>query len=221
MGTRFKHGRVRAAVAALMLVFCAVAAHPASAVSSVRAPACQGEYQGDARLGPATLPAVWERPVGTLLVGYQRTGGLSPEEFLDRYWDPKANDGQGSWIYPPDDGFLTDGNGHVFRWVDTVEVGVELDRFGSEFGSFLAPAGELYGMRSLPPQSLFTYEAAYPCNYHRYRVVREFRVWEGLTAAWFEQPGLGRQVKLDRALVPGEGRLNVAWLLANDYLVRL
>ena len=46
-------------------------------------------------------------------------------------------------------------------------------------------------------------------------------VWEGPIAPWFEQPGGGLQQKLDRALVPGDGALNVAWLLSNGYLVRI
>lgn len=212
--------KIRALLAALMFTASLAVAQPASAVALTTQEICQGEFQNDSRLGPATLPRPWEEPVGPILSGYQRTGGLSPEQFLSRYWDPGANNGQGSWIYPPDDGFLRVG-GHAVKWVGTLDVGDELDRFGSEFGSFLAPAGELYLQRSLPPQSLITFEAAYPCNYHRYRVIKEFKVFKGIAAGWFEQPGLGRQIKLDRGLLPGEGRLSVAWLLTNGYLERL
>nr|WP_042177999.1 TNT domain-containing protein [Kibdelosporangium sp. MJ126-NF4] len=185
------------------------------------AAACEGAFQGDARLGPATLPGPSDKLVGPLLVGYQRTGGLSSKDFLDRYWDPAANDNQGAWRYPPQDGFLLDPQGQPIKWVRTLPVGTELDRFGSEFGGFLSPAGTSYAARSIPPQSLYTFEAAYPCNYHKYRVITAFAVSEGPIAPWFEQHGVGVQDKLERSLVPGEGRLTVNWLLANNYLARV
>ncbi|MEC4018649.1 TNT domain-containing protein [Streptomyces sp. H27-D2] len=178
--------------------------------------ACSGKYQGDERLGPESLPPRWEKPVGPLLAHYRRTGALTPPAFLAKYWD----EAKGSWKYPPNDGFLVKPNGEVDKRRAKLRVGQDLDRFGSEYGSFLAPAGDRYARRALPPQSLSTREAAFPCNYHAYEVTRPFSVWKGRIAAWFEQPGGGKQVLLDaKFLDPGEGQaLNVKWLLAHNYL---
>jgi hypothetical protein len=73
----------------------------------------------------------------------------------------------------------------MFRWgvvLNTVRcatagqqelpVGLLMDRFGSEYGTFLAPADSPYSQRSLPPQNLDTPETSptYPYNYHVYKV---------------------------------------------------
>lgn len=181
---------------------------------------CTGEFQGDKRLGPKFLPKKWQEPVGPLLNRYHRTGKLSPADFLKKYWEGPAD--TGSWKYPPNDGF-GEVNGTVDKAPELLEEGERLDRFGSEFGGYLAPAGDAYAKRALPPQNLNTRDAAFPCDYHLYEVTREFVVWEGSIAPWFEQPGGGRQIKLDAAFLnPGEGqRLNVKWLLDNGYLVRV
>lgn len=51
-------------------------------------------------------------------------------------------------------------------------AGLLIDRFGSEYGSFLAPADSPYAQRALPPSNLDTPTSAptYPYNYHVYRV---------------------------------------------------
>ncbi|WP_019546431.1 TNT domain-containing protein [Streptomyces sulphureus] len=181
---------------------------------------CTGRFLGDARLGPERLPAAWQRPVGPLLDGYDRTGGLAPADFLRKYWEGPADGG--GWKYPPNDGFA-EVNGEVDRHRVALRPGALLDRFGSEFGGFLAPAGDPYAKRALPPQSLNTRDDNRPCDYRVYRVVRSFAVWQGGIAPWFEQPGGGQQIKLDAALLdPGEGeRLNVKWLLEHGYLVEV
>ncbi|MBT2505473.1 TNT domain-containing protein [Streptomyces sp. ISL-98] len=178
---------------------------------------CTGQFQGDARLGPERLPRKWEKPVGPLVKGYQRTGALSPDAFLKKYWEGPAD--SGGWKYPPNDGF-DQVNGEVDKHREELEEGQELDRFGSEFGSYLAPAGDPYAKRALPPQNLNTRDAAFPCDYHLYRVTKPFTVWQGSIAPWFEQPGRGQQVKLDPAFLdPGQGqRLSVKWLLDHGYL---
>ncbi|GAA2789737.1 TNT domain-containing protein [Crossiella cryophila] len=178
--------------------------------------ACAGTYQGDNRLGPETLPRVTEHPVGRLVAGYQRFGKLDSAGFLAKYWDAAAT----SWKYPPQDGFLLRSDGTPIKRVHRLLPGYKLDRFGSEGGQFLAPLGAHYSQRALPPQSLFTFDAAHRCNYRTYQVLKEFQVWQGTIAPWFEQRGRGSQIKLDRALVPGEGFLNVAWLVDKGYLAR-
>ncbi len=219
--------RIRTVLAALGVAG-AMAAAPAASATAPAAPAppvaagaahepCTGEFHGDARLGPAWLPKKWERPVGPLLKDWKRTGKLSPKAFLKKYWEGPAD--TGSWKYPPNDGFDTV-NGQVDKHRELLEKGEELDRFGSEFGGYLAPAGDPYAKRALPPQNLNTRDAAFACDYRVYEVSKPFHVWQGSIAPWFEQPGRGQQIKLDPALLdPGAGqRLNVKWLLENGYL---
>ncbi len=204
------------AVAAAPAATAAPAPKPPASTGTPHEP-CTGTYQDDARLGPQWLPKKGQRPVGPLLKGWKRTGKLTPSAFLKKYWEGPA--GTGSWKYPPNDGFETV-NGQVDKGRETLETGERLDRFGSEYGSFLAPAGDSYAERSLPPQNLNTREAAYACDYRVYEVAKPFDVWQGGIAPWFEQPGGGEQIKLDPAFLnPGEGqRLNVKWLLDHGYL---
>ncbi|MER8048159.1 TNT domain-containing protein [Streptomyces sp. NPDC094032] len=222
--------RIRAVLATLGVTAALTAAPAAAESSPVPVPApqanaaphepCTGEFEGDKRLGPKYLPKKWQEPVGPLLRNYHRTGKLSSADFLKKYWEGPAD--TGSWKYPPNDGF-GEVNGSVDKAPELLEKGERLDRFGSEYGGYLAPAGDAYAKRALPPQNLNTRDAAFVCDYHLYEVTKEFVVWEGSIAPWFEQPGGGRQIKLDAAFLnPGEGqRLNVKWLLDNGYLVRL
>ncbi len=221
--TRSHPARVRTVLAALGVAGVMAAAPTASAAApeppvgaAAREP-CTGEFQGDSRLGPRWLPKKWQRPVGPLLKGWKRTGGLSPQAFLKKYWDGPAS--TGGWKYPPNDGFETV-NGQVDKHRERLDKGERLDRFGSEFGSYLAPAGDSYAERALPPQNLNTREAAHACDYRVYEVRKPFSVWQGGIAPWFEQPGGGQQIKLDPAFLdPGEGqRLHVKWLLDHGYL---
>ncbi|WP_370115663.1 TNT domain-containing protein [Streptacidiphilus sp. MAP12-33] len=174
---------------------------------------------GDARLGPAQLPTAG--PVGHELRGYQRTGGASTASFLAQFWDPTANGGKGGWLYPPQNGYLLKHDGSPIETHQHLGTGQSLDRFGSEYGSFLAPEGAAYSARSIPPQSLVSSPAA-GCNYHAYKVLKPFTVDGGPVAPWFDQPGLGWQYQLDPTLVPGApAQLNVLWLVQNGFLQRL
>lgn len=190
-------------------------ARPSS--TTVRHEACTGELLGDARLGPNWMPNRDRAPVGPLLKGYKRTGSLSPSAFLKKYWEGPAD--TGSWKYPPNDGFA-EVNGETDKEPAKLRPGQRLDRFGSEYGSYLAPAGDAYAERALPPQNLNTRDAAAPCDYRVYKVAKPFWVWQGSIAPWFEQPGGGQQIKLDAVFLdPGAGeRLNVKWLLDHAYL---
>lgn len=210
----FAGKRILAALATATLVLFGTNAGITTAQASA-VEACSGAYQGDSRLGPETLPRPWQKPVGPLVAGYQRFGQLDKDAFLAKYWNGT------SWNYPPQDGFRLRPNGEPIKYRTTLQATTKLDRFGSEFGGFLAHKGAHYSSRAIPPQSLYTFDPAYRCNYHAYQVKKAFAVWEGPIAPWFEQPGGALQQKLDRALVPGDGALNVAWLLANGYLVRI
>lgn len=176
-------------------------------------------YQGDQRLGPAVLSNSGR--VGKELVGYRRTGNLTVAKFLDTYWDGTANGGQGGWIYPKNDGFLSDADDNPIKWTQRLTRGNFVDRFGSEYGAFLAPSGIAYSSRAIPPSSLVSNPAA-KCNYSNYRVLRSFKVSAGPIAPWFGQPGRGTQYQLKSDLVPGApAQLNVMWLISEGYLERV
>ena len=148
---------------------------------------------GDPRLGPADLPD--EGPVAELLVGYERFGGLTPAEFLDRWWGPEG------WKYPDHLGFeVVDGEPATVS--GTLPEGRMLDRFGSPWGTFLAPAGAPYSQRALPPDSLNTWLDGPENNYSCFEVTGELPVLSGPIAPHFEQPGGGEQVLVPAGRLP-------------------
>jgi hypothetical protein len=206
--------RIAALVAGLLLVTF-VLAPPAQAAPSSLTDCSVELYAGDARLGPAELPRLGD--VGVQLLGYSRTGYRPADVFLDRFYDEAA----GSWRYPPDDGYASGLDGEPVKWEQTLPAGRLIDRYGSEYGGFLAPAGLPYTTRSIPPSNLVGDPAA-GCNYYRYQVLRPFDVLAGPIAPWFFQTGGGLQFQLSGSLVPGAPeRLNVLWLLDNGYLGRV
>lgn len=105
---------------------------------------------GDSRLGPVVLPT--NPPTDGLVDIYDRFGGLCPGQFLATYYDESAK----SWIYPPDDGFQLDTAGDPIAAEMTLPVGLLIDRFGSEYGSYASPAAAPYMQRALPPSNLDT-----------------------------------------------------------------
>ena len=172
-------------------------------------------YHGNSLLGPAKLPV--SGPVGLQLAGYRRTGGLPARKFLATYYDA----GTGSWIYPPDNGYVTGPGGKPEEFKLRLYKGQDIDRYGSVYGSFLAPAGLPYSARSIPPSNLDGTPPAL-CNYTDYQVTKSFRVDAGPIAPWFGQPGGGSQFQLDGALVTGApAQLNVMWMVAHGYLKAL
>jgi hypothetical protein len=85
--------------------------------------------------------------------------------------------------YPPNRGFLGDPTRQ------TLVPGSVVDRYGGDRGVFVAPDGTPFGARALPLSV-----AGQP--YNRYRVVKPIEVDGGITAPWFQQPGLGTQYEL-------------------------
>ncbi|KAH8882175.1 hypothetical protein GQ53DRAFT_798893 [Thozetella sp. PMI_491] len=168
---------------------------------------------GDSRLGPAQLPRSF--PLDTELETYQRFGGQCPEAFLEEWF----NSTSGWWNYPPQDGFALNTSGRPILGDETLQKGTLLDRFGSEQGGFLSPAGAPYMQRALPPSNLNTPAAdakrnpSYPYNYHVYQVLKPFVVQAGVIAPWFGQPGAGVQYKLLNS--------TVASLILTKYLQRV
>jgi hypothetical protein len=171
-------------------------------------------FCGDWRLGPRQLPT--RGVLGNILERYDRLGGLTAVKFLDKWWDPAADSGQGDWRYPPDDGF-THLNGAVAATPLVLHAGLRLDRFGSEAGRFLAPEGTKYGKRVIPPSSLDTSDPRYP---YTYRLAKDVTVCAGRTAPGFEQPGLGTQYVTSSRFCPDIPRTTVADLVSNGTLVR-
>jgi len=60
----------------------------------------------------------------------------------------------GFYNYPPAEGFTLDVTGNPIKARFVLHPGVALDRFGSEFGFFVAPDAAPYMQRALPPPSL-------------------------------------------------------------------
>jgi hypothetical protein len=105
---------------------------------------------GDTRLGPKRLPT--HLPLGSLLDIYDQFGGLCPGQFLAKWF----NSTSGYYNYPPVDGFQLNTASAPIEGTITFPVGFLMDRFGSEYGSFVSPAGAPYMQRALPPSNLDT-----------------------------------------------------------------
>ena len=179
-------------------------------------------FCGDWRLGPRRLPT--EGALGGILQGYDRLGGLTAVQFLNRWWVPSADSGQGDWDYPPDDGFAHDNQGRPLGAPVVLHASdrIILDRFGNESGRFLSPAGAKFGQRAIPPSNLDTSDPRYPYNYHLYRVAKDVTVCAGPAAPAFEQPGGGIQyATASSGVCPTIPSVNVAALVSNGTLVRL
>jgi hypothetical protein len=205
----------------------AAGAVPAAARAALHAQpqVCGPPYvANDPRLGPVSLPHTGY--FGFLLRGYVPLGGISPMRFIDQYWDTTAT--PPSWRYPQDQGFAHAGgysNSRPLRFRVTLGTGQRVDRFGSEFGSYLASGATPVGGRALPPDSLNTRadDPTHLCNYHLYQVARSFDVNGGPSASAFQQPGQTQQYVLVAAYVPGAPTtgFNVRWLVDNGYLTRV
>ncbi|WP_432097566.1 TNT domain-containing protein [Streptomyces sp. bgisy100] len=176
-------------------------------------------FCGDWRLGPTRLPT--RGVLGNILGGYQRFGHLTPVEFLNKWWDPTLDSGQGDWKYPPEDGFQLDSEGNPIAAPLVLHAGTKVDRFGNEAGRFLSPAGTRYGERALPPSSLDTTDPRYPFNYHLYRVTRDLTVCAGPIAPAFEQPGNGTQYVTSSNFCPTVTGHTVGELVRNGTLARI
>jgi hypothetical protein len=171
-------------------------------------------YDNNALFGPEDLPLA--RPVGPLLAGYQRFGGLNEKEFLDQY----GNAARDAYVYPPANGFALAPDGRPLKNAMELQPGYRLDRFGYPGGAFLSPLGTPFSSRALPPSNLNTPKDAPLANYHVYCVLKPFTVDAGPIAPWFAQPGWGTQFKLEQKYVPeAGGALSITWLLAHHFLV--
>lgn len=204
------------AVCAALLAPVASASAVKNADAAKRTTCSTTAYHGDKRLGPKRLPTAG--PIAKLLRGWERLAGLTVKRYLRRFYDEQAK----SWRYPPKGGYQLTPDGTPVLGVVSLITGQQIDRFGSEGGTYLSPIGTPYGARGIPPESLNPFPDGQPCNYSRYEVVKPFPVDSGPIAPALGQPGLGLQYVLNGAHFPGvTERVNVAYLLANGYLRRV
>ncbi|KAI1020932.1 hypothetical protein LB505_003471 [Fusarium chuoi] len=199
-----------------LLCLSTVSALPNPIVAERAACDCSGTRDGgssskdyicrDARLGPTKLPK--KLPLSATVESYNRFGGLTPIQFLQTWTDEKGN-----YKYPPQNGFQLDANGNAINGSMVLQVGTLVDRFGSEYGSYVSAASAPYSQRALPPSNLATNPDTpdFPYNYHVYRVIKPLTVVGGPIAPWFGQPGLGAQ------FFTGETG-NVKFLIEQNYL---
>ncbi|KAF9203298.1 hypothetical protein BGZ49_006558 [Haplosporangium sp. Z 27] len=206
---------ISAKLSAFAILFCsvlAVSGAPLDIKSKSHNDVCKGVvsvdpkyFCGDSRLGPKDLPKLF--PLDDITHPYNRLGGLTAAEFLAKW---TVN---GSYTYPPQNGFQLDVQGKPIQGDMTLLVGTLLDRFGSEYGAYMSPAEAPYPQRALPPSNLNTpADNSYPYNYHVYNVTKEFVVQAGPIAPWFGQPGQGVQYFSTR---------NIMTLIADGFLEAL
>ncbi|KAJ9416416.1 hypothetical protein QL093DRAFT_2435193 [Fusarium oxysporum] len=126
---------------------------------------------GDERLGPTDLPT--NLPLSTYVAGYDRFGGLTPNGFLEKWWNNTARpDGKKpvGWKYPLKNGFELDDDERPIKANVNLAPGTLVDRFGEPTGRYLSPATAPFSQRALHPGNLITGEnKEFPNNYHVYK----------------------------------------------------
>ncbi|NTV96699.1 MAG: glycohydrolase toxin TNT-related protein, partial [Thiobacillus sp.] len=90
----------------------------------------------------------------------------------------------GKWIWPGNDGFKGEPK------TESLQVGTTLDRFGSDKGTFFAPAGTPLAERAMAPDTV-----GKNLTLTKYEVLKPLPVAAGEIAPWFDQPGGGTQYK--------------------------
>jgi len=115
------------------------------------------------------------------------------------YYD-KFKNADGGWNWPKNLGF----EGNPVK--TTIPVGTRLDRYGEPNGSFLAPKGTPYEQRALAPGGKAD-------KYYEYEVIKPLPAIQGKIAPAFGEPGGGIQI-----LPNMQDRVNVQWLLKNEYI---
>lgn len=137
--------------------------------------------------------------------GHKPPTGTELDQFNSKWSEGRdPNSGFEKYRYPTEehghpDGFDTPQD----KRAEWVPAGTKLDRFGSEYGSFLATQGAPWSERALPPYTLSS-------PYHTYEVTQPFPSWVGPAAGWFDQPGGATQYFL--------GEYDVDRLLKAGYL---
>jgi RHS repeat-associated protein len=89
--------------------------------------------------------------------------------------------------WPPNRGFLGTPK------TETLQKGTLIDRYGSEYGSFVSPKGTPFEMRALPLE-------AKQKPYSVYEVIKPIDATSGKAAPWFGQPGMGTQYEFNKSI---------------------
>lgn len=87
--------------------------------------------------------------------------------------------------WPPNGGVVSGTEKNV-----VLTEGYKFDRFGYNGGTYVAPEGIPYEMRSLAPGTETK-------PYKIFEVIKSLRAKGGITAPWFDQPGGGIQFELE------------------------
>lgn len=218
MGISVRSSRRALALAILAALLPVWGVTPGQAAAK-RTTCSAADYHDDARLGPKRLPNAG--PLRTVLKGYNRFDGMTAKGYLAEYYDDAGK----TWRYPPQGGYLLNPDGSPVKLQLTIFTGQRIDRFGSEFGTYLSPEGTPYGARGIPPQSLDNTTTPATCNYTRYKVLKDIPVYSGPIAPALGQPGFGLQYVLDATIFPGAPPVardfNVGFLVTNGYLERV
>lgn len=135
-------------------------------------------FGGEGAAVEAGLPAETVTPGGAPLAvmhGWDPLGGMSSDDFASHFGMPETR------VWPGNDGFP---QGYVPQPANLPE-GTIIDRFGSEFGRYLAPDGTPFSDRALPPESVGG-------DYNRYMVTGEslppgWRIVEGPVEPFYGQ----------------------------------
>ncbi len=101
--------------------------------------------------------------------------------------DVRFADDVGEISNPPNNGFL----GSPEK--TTLQSGTMIDRFGGSEGQYVSPQGTSFPARSLPMSKLNL-----PLN--TYQVIKQFDVYSGTIAPWYNQPGMGQQYYLNQSV---------------------
>nr|WP_252867567.1 hemagglutinin repeat-containing protein [Pantoea sp. AV62] len=147
---------------------------------------------GKAEAAAVNAGKVPKNPNSSSAITDSEAGGYS-------YYDQFKN-ADGGWNWPKNLGF--EGN----PVETTIPVGTHLDRYGEPSGSFLAPKGTPYEERALAP-------GAKAEKYYEYEVIKPLPAIQGKIAPAFGEPGGGIQI-----LPNMQDRVNVEWLLKNEYI---
>lgn len=127
-------------------------------------------------------------------------GGYSQYDKYKKQPDPKV---YSDWSWPDNKGFIG-------RPTESIlPVGTRIDRFGKPIGSFLSPEGISYEARALAPGTKAE-------KYHVYEVKKTLPVLMGEIAPAFDEVGGGLQM-----LPNFPQRVNIEWLIKNEYLVEV
>jgi hypothetical protein len=104
-------------------------------------------FGGEGAAVEAGLPAEVVTEGGAPLAvmhGWDPLGGMSSDDFASHFGTPETR------VWPGNDGFPPGYDPQAAH----LPAGTIIDRFGSEFGRYLAPDGTPFGDRVLPPESV-------------------------------------------------------------------